>query len=151
MAVAGVRTVNGVDLWFDLPTQVCTTFSHCSAWANSERVTWRGVSEAGSIWYFSDDDCEGLLVLGSSIGQESGTSVLRSGAAGFSIKSLMAVGHFFNPLNTVISECHYKLDDYHARSDLLNATTYNNFSSRVDAGSQTGDVSANWIEPLPHN
>ncbi|EGZ17634.1 hypothetical protein PHYSODRAFT_262495 [Phytophthora sojae] len=148
MAVAGVRTVNGVDLWYDAATRVCTTFSHCSAWANSERVNWRVVPGAVSIWFYSDDDCKGKIVFASPIGQASGTSVLTSSSAGVAIRSLMAVGTSMDPLRGVVSECYFNLNDYHERSDVINGSTSANFSG---TGSQSGDISANWHEPLPHN
>ncbi|KAG6609198.1 uncharacterized protein IUM83_13437 [Phytophthora cinnamomi] len=150
MAVAGVRTVNGVDLWFDAAARVCTTFSHCKAWTNSDRVNWRAAPGAVSIWYYSDDDCTGKIVFASPTGQASGTSVLTSSSAGVAIRSLMAVGQSMDPLNGVISECYYDLTDYHERSDVLNRSTPENLSSIV-ADTDVGSQSAIWLEPLPHN
>jgi len=110
MAVAGVRTVKGVDQWFDAATQVCTSFSHCRSWANSNRVMWRAVPAAISIWYYADDDCKGKIVYTTNPSLASGTAILTSNPTGVAIKSLMAVGHSMYPLKGVISECYYSLN-----------------------------------------
>lgn len=67
---------------------------------------------------------------------------------GVAIRSLMAVGTSMDPLRGVVSECYFNLNDYHERSDVINGSTSANFSG---TGSQSGDISANWHEPLPHN
>jgi hypothetical protein len=156
MAVAGVRTVKGVDQWFDAATQVCTSFSHCRSWANSNRVMWRAVPAAISIWYYADDDCKGKIVYTTNPSLASGTAILTSNPTGVAIKSLMAVGHSMYPLKGVISECYYSLNAVVEHGEVLNGSTAENASSSEESTSlhgstfePIGNMSENWYESLP--
>ncbi|RLN05828.1 hypothetical protein BBJ28_00022823 [Nothophytophthora sp. Chile5] len=155
MAVAGISTVAGNELWFDVPTLTCITFVNCEHWHNANKVVWNAVSVGVRIHYYSKKDCHDAdFKFATTKNKGSGVVDLPNTAGGYSLKSLMAVGPATRMTKRNATQCFVNRDHFHEHTGIANSNDHETNSTEWETMSQSGsgqgtNVSLNWFEPLP--
>jgi hypothetical protein len=150
---AGIVTVYGKALLFDVPSQICVTISKCEGWRTATSVMWQRIPELAVVAFYHEPDCVGGVAYTTDPGVPSGTHPFKERVTGKTIKSLMLVADSGLATGGLIYECFTSLNGVLEGTNVTNSSSGNNASTEEATVSflpaSDPSTTSNWLDPLP--